>query len=364
MVNTPKPKFVMIGRGKFVHVIHTEAYDRKNAQCQVIRKAVVAGKIDYKKDKGLSAEAALALDGCTACGTEVVATSLISPDSKRAERADKRDDTLKRASGKKESLTEKTRKARKTVTKEEKPAKKAVVKVAKAPSKTKAGTRSTGSDTDSKAKALAMFMADNGWDTDITTDKATGHTVVNGLNGEQSIRAYFIDGKYDVSRHATINVGGWSGTLRGAHAVRRQVAKDLEDRDRPHPKPGAGRSGPRKSKADEPEVPEDESPEDAKRRVPFAIDAPDIEIIDAIKGKTVKWRNATSNTVQEAVVPSTVNGAGTKKAKHALIKITNHPTKPGRRILSFYGVEGMGEHGEVYGGERNVALDKIIRVVG
>src|SRR5688500_16514345 len=72
----PTPKFVMFGKGKFVHVIRTAKWDKKHAQCLVVRKNMVAGKINYKS-KGISPEAVLALDGCCNCGTEAVAARLV-----------------------------------------------------------------------------------------------------------------------------------------------------------------------------------------------------------------------------------------------------------------------------------------------
>jgi hypothetical protein len=350
-VAEPKAKFMFLGKGKFVHVVRTKAWDLKHSDCQQVRKGQVAGSF---KGKGMSAEAALALNGCGSCMTEETAKAVVksteTPEARKARTEDARNEVLDRASNKK------VHKAKHV--KEKKAPKEKVAKPdrPKGSSKTKAGTRSTGSDTMGKAEALKAFCNDNGWVSNIGEDKTTGHTVVKAVNGNMVIHAYFIDGKYDVARHATIEVGTWSGTLRGAHAVRRQVDKSLDKRDRPHPEPGKGRSGPKngkgKSKADE-VVPEDESPEDAAKRVPFSKDDDAIVIIDAVKGKVIKWRNGISGVIEEGWVPS--------KSKRTTI--TDHP-KTGKRILSFMNVDMVGEHGEVYGGERNVAVEKIIRVVG
>ena len=133
-----------------------------------------------------------------------------------------------------------------------------------------------------------------------------------------------------------------------------------EGRDRIHPEPGKGRTGPRK--AAEEEVPEDESPEDAAKRVPFLIDDDEAEVLDAVMGKTIRWRNGVSNKVDTANVPPAVRPSR-KTAKRDVIKITVHP-KTGRRMIEFLEFMGQDEHGEVYGPERVVALDKIVRVVG
>lgn len=357
MAKTPKPKFMMIGKGKYVHTFYTEAYDRKHSQCTQARKAIVAGKVNYKS-KGISPEAALTLDGCEACATHSVAEAQIDPEVKREAARDRRDEVLARARG----------------TKAKKKPKKidvAGTKTAKAKerktSMTKSGPRSTASRADgdptyTKAKMLADFATEHGWEAVIEKDDDTGHTYVRATRGDEVITAWYIDGKYDINRHAETRVGSWTGKLRGAHACRRQMAG--EGRDRIHPEPGKGRTGPRK-KTEADEVPEDESPEDAAKRLPFSADDPDVFIIDAIKGKTIRWRNGVSNSIEEAWLPSKAEAASTKKGKpgRSLIEITAHP-KTGRRMVSFLTVASVNDHGEVYGPERIVNLDKIVRVVG
>ncbi len=357
MAKTPKPKFMMIGKGKYVHTFYTKAYDLKHSQCTQARKAIVAGKIDYKH-KGISPEAALALDGCEACATRTVAEAQIDPKTKREAAKDRRDEVLARARGDKPKKS----KGKQAVSSKSETGDKPKPKKQ---SMTKSGPRSTASRADGdptqiKAKMLADFGAEHGWKTSIGEDKETGHTVVTATRGEEVITAWYIDGKYDINRHAETRVGEWTGKLRGAHACRRQMAG--EGRDRVHPEPGKGRTGPRK-KVEADEVPEDESPEDAAKRVPFNIDDPDIEIIDAIKGKTIRWRNGVSNSIEEGWLPSQPTKT-TKKGKEgrALISITAHP-KTGKRMVSFLSVAAVNEHGEVYGPERVVYLDKIVRVV-
>jgi hypothetical protein len=346
----PKNKFMMIGKGKVVHVVTTKANDLKNAgkgsQCQAVRSGWTAGRI---KGKGVSPEAALALDECKRCGSHVVATAEVkaseTPEQKRARSKEARDEVLERAKG-----------GKKKSVKASKPSKsKGKVKDTK-PSKTKAGVRSTASAKDgdpaeAKAKMLHEHALASGWKSTVTKDKKTGHVVVTATRGAETIMAWYIDGKYDINRHAEVRVGDWVGKLRGAHAARRQMS--LEGRDRPHPEPGKGRSGPRASKKDE-VVPEDESPEDAAKRVPFLLDDDDIAIIDEIAGKTIRWRNGVSKKTEEAIVPS--------KSKRT--RIDDHPKKPGRRILTFMEVVGNDSGREQFGPERSVALDAIVRVVG
>lgn len=346
MAKEPKPRFVVLGK-KYVHVVHDEAYDLKNTKCQTVKKAAGAGKIPAGS---LSAEAALALDGCPKCATAIVAERQLPASSKREDAKEKRDDVLKRAKG--ESLSDRAKKGRKVVDK----------KSPSAPAaRTKSGTRSTVSGTDDPAKAKAQLLVDfavvNGWEASLGKDNDTGHWVVHTFRGNLKITAWYIDGKYDINRHAVLESGNWKGTLRGAHAARRQMDASLDDRDRPHPQPGRGRSGPRKKVEDE-LPPDDESPEDAARRVPFLIDDDEATILDAIQGKVIKWRNGVNNSIQQAWLP-----AGPGNGKRPRIAIVDHP-KNGRRMVEFFEVAALGEHGEVYGPERSVRLDRIVRVVG
>jgi hypothetical protein len=354
-------KFMMLGKSKFVHVVRTKAQDLKakgGSECQQVRKYQVAGTIP--KGKGLSPEAAAALDPCPACeAADAIALAVkgsTTPEERKAAAADRAAEVRDRAAGKKPRKAAKAKK----VAKPKKETKAKTPKEPKKPSMTKSGPRSvvSGVEDGAKAKAelLAAFGDEHGWSSKLAKDKDTGHWVLTSKKGSETIHTYFIDGKYDVGRHAEIVVGDWSGKLRGAHAVRRQMS--MEGRDRPHPEPGKGRSGPRAKAKDAEVVPEDESPEDARRRVPFSMDDPEAEIIERIKGKTIKWRNGVSNSVEEAWLPGEWHGK-----KRDKIKIIDHP-KTGKRMLNFFTVESIGEHGENYGPERTVYLDKIVRVVG
>lgn len=368
MPKVPTPKFTVIGKGKFVHVIHTEKYDREKSGCQQVRKALVAGKINYKS-KGLSPEAALALEPCTNCGTSEVAKRMLPAESKRENAKDKRDDVLRRAKG--ESLSDRARKNRVTIAaetttkaKRDKPAKEAKPKPERKAAKTKAGTRSTGSGIEDKAlgkaQELVTFAEANGWSAEIVKDDDTGHWCVVATKDEKTINAWYIDGKYDINRHAEIVVGTWSGKLRGAHAARRQMDASLDDRDRPHPVPGRGRAVVKRSKAvattGEADEAKDESDDDMRKRVPFSLDDEDIVIIDALKGRKIFWRNTTSGALDDAMIPSSVGNG-----KRPFLSITTHP-KTGARMLDFLEVVDEAGGREVVGPERVVRLDKIIRV--
>jgi hypothetical protein len=349
-IDGPKPKFSTLGKSKYVHVFRTEAWDRKNAECNHVRRKMVAGTIDYKKNKGISPEAAASLDPCEHCDTAGVLKSLLTPAQIKKAGRERTDDTLNKVRDEQKKVSNKrghnlkSDKSKKPAERMSKPVKQQMVK---------SGPKSLGDDA-TKAQILADFAKEHGWKVEITEDKPGVKLVAK--RGKETITCWFEGGKYDIGRLGYITVEGsdWKGNLRAAHACRRQMSG--EGRDRPHPNPGLGRSAPR-SKREEPTPETEESPEDAHKRVPFSIDDDDLTIIDAIKGKTIRWRNGVSGLVEEALLPSKAEGH-----KRAKMVITTHPKK-GRRILSFFPVEEVGEHGEVYGGERNVALDKIVRVV-
>lgn len=345
-------RFTTLGKSKFVHVARTKAQDLKSkggSECQQVRKFQVANTVPKK---GLSPEAAAALEPCQSCNaTTHIITALKasqSPEDRKAAAADRTALVRERASGKKPRKAAKVKAVK--AEKAEKP---------KKTSMTKSGPRSvvSGAEDGAKAKAelLAAFGDEHGWKSKLLKDADTGHWVLVQSKGDAVINTYFIDGKYDVGRHAEIIVGEWNGKLRGAHAVRRQMS--LEGRDRPYPSPGKGRSVPHTSaKADEDSVPDDESPQDATRRVPFLIDDDASTIIEAVKGKVVRWRNGVSNGVEEARLSAEVKGK-----KRDRITITEHP-QTGKRMINFMTVVSMSDGAENYGPERSVYLDKIVRV--
>lgn len=368
MAKQLKFKYTTIGAGKVVHVITTKVADTKAAsdtpgsQCPAVRKAWIADKLKGTT-KGLSPEAASALDGCSRCGTTAIAEAEVKAnepaDVKRAKAEAERDDLLDRAKtgrAKGEPTKAEVKAAKKPVkTKPEPKSKGDKPKKDKAPSMTKSGPRSIGSG-EAKVAALVEFAIEAGWKA--KHEKDGDHTKVVATRGDELINVWFIDGKYDIARHAEIVVGSWVGKLRGAHAARRQMS--AEGRDRPHPSPGTGRSKMSKGKSggDEPDAPSDESPEDARKRVPFSLDDDEGTIIEAIKGKMIKWRNTTSGAVEEAWLPDKARGK-----KSSLIAVKDHP-KSGRRILEFLTVISVTGEGASYGPQRFVYLDKIIRVVG
>lgn len=361
-------KFTVIGKGKYVHAVLTKAHDLKKSECQALRKAVVADRIDYRKGKFLSPEAASALPMCTDCHVpELVAAYVDTPTKKREQRKQTSKETLERiAAGSQDKPKRKKTGAdygamldNKTLSKKEKDRRQSIkdgkpVKV----SPTKSGPRSIASGKDksasmNKAEQLAEFGKQHGWRSTFDTDE-DGRVTVIAVKDDMTIRAPFIDGKFDEVRWGSIEVGSWSGRLRAAHYTRRQMSMD----NPPYPRPGEGRSGPRTSRKAEDDPPADESPEDARKRVPFSMDDDDLVILHALQGTTIRWRNKIGNTVEEAKLP-----AEPGKGKRPAIAIKHHP-KSNKPMVTFFEVVEDGSEGEVFGPERTVALDRILRVAG
>lgn len=325
MAKKETPRFVMLGSSKYVHVVHHESYDKKNSRCKSVLKAASAGKVP---SGGMSPEAAEDIgEPCPKCDTATVLDE-VSADRRKQEAKDKFKDLMDEERQPKKKGKGKSK---------DKP---------KGERKTASGPRSSGD----KAAALVTFAEEHDWSAD-TSDAEPG-ILVTATKDDMVISCYFIDGKYDAGRPASISVGEWSGKLRGVHSCRRQIAGE----NPPHPKPGHGRKAvPRRSKV---EIEKDEESEvDATRNVPFALDDEIIVIIDAIKGKTIRWRNGTANCLMEARLPSKAKGK-----KRDKLAITTHP-KTQKRMVQFLEVVGENEDGESYGPERTVYLDRIVRVL-
>lgn len=336
-------RFVILGKSKYVHAVRTKAQDLKAAskdgsQCQQVRKYQVAGKVPKK---GMSREAASALDPCPNCDTAGVLAVTETPDEKRARRKAESDDLRQRIRDEQKPKGKKAKAA------------KPVGKGTKAKTPSAKPSLKGGDLARAKADTLAEFANEHGWSTDIGPRDDGPGIMLTATRGDETIECFFIEGRYDIDRHAVIKVGSWEGKLRGMHGCRRQMS--LEGRDRPHPNPGQGRSGPRsKPVADE----ETSTPEDDVKRLPFLMDDDDVTVLAHVLGKTIRWRNGVSGVIEEARVPSKV--AGKKRDK---VKLITHP-KTEKRMLNFLVVDSVGEHGEEYGVERTVYLDKIVRVVG
>lgn len=372
MANEPKAKFIPTKSGK-VHVFRSAKWDAENSKCAVVKRSLD----EWAGKKGISPEAALDLDPCEKCATSVVAKRVIeaakTPDQKRAESRDRSAATVRKA-----TETDAQRKRR-----EGKEAKAAIAKAktekkvadrgeavgarsrlveSRKTTMTKSGPRSVASAKDGdpgkqKAMMLIEFGNEHGWASALEEDGKTGWVVesvkdVDGVN--EVIHTWYVDGKYDINHHAEISVGSWVGKLRGAHGVRRQMAG--VGRDRPFPNPGSGRSS--GGKSDRASLKEEsvEEPDIEKEHagLPFDIwESDEALILDSVRGKTLRWRNSLNQQLMEATVPT--------NSKYT--KVTVHPKREAR-ILEFIEVVDfdIAHGGEVLGGIRSVALDRLVRV--
>lgn len=199
---------------------------------------------------------------------------------------------------------------------------------------TQAGPRSVGNTSKDKAEQLAEFATEHGWEAKVTS-KSKAATMTAKLEDEV-ITCNYIDGKYDLDKPAMLSKGGWSGILRGTHRVRKQMS--LEGSDRPIPHPGEGRKRSPKAEAG------DDDDREVERGVPWSADAEDVEIIKAVAGRVIEWRNRTSNAIESAEVPSKGH-----------LKIERHP-KSGDRMVVFSQI--------VYDDKRRAAAgpERIVRI--
>lgn len=372
-----KVKFLATKTGK-VHVVTTKARDAKESACSVVKQGHTKGQ--WKGKRSLSPDAALALDDCIKCHSHNVAHrekhAQKPPAQKRAEATAKRDESMAKASGKQtwyaaasgrgwttnpefalkddegnpvQSMLSRTKPKQKVrpITKVKKPGTR---KQRRSGSSLTARTsQGTAEGSEAKAKELAAFGDQAGWSCDINHLGTTEYEVV-AKRGDEIIHCYFVDGKYNRDRFSTVSVGTWSGRLRGVHGVRKQMAN--EGRDRPFPRPGQGRSALAKARRDDADDPDAERENEEADHLPFTHDAPDVEIIDAIAGRVIRWRNVTSGKTEHAEVPS----------KKARIMIADHP-KRDTRIVSFNQVVYDDNKRAGYGSERIVALDRMLRVL-
>lgn len=375
----PKPRLIATKAGS-VHVVTTERWDKENSTCRVVKRGWTQGT--WKGKRGVSPDAALAHEPCDACKSHTVARRIKresqSPEERRAESKDKRDQTLAKARGEQQWYVSRdhkgfttnpdmaakgddgepikgssgTSKKRPRATRGPTTVGGKVVKQGSASVKRSGRTMAarkgagTAEGSEGKARELVAYATEQGWEATVEPLEGTEY-VVTATKGKETVTCYFIDGKYNRDRHSTVAVGEWTGRLRGVHGCRKQIGN--AGSDRPFPDPGSGRSAVskrRKAEADEPD------PETEHVGLPFTMDAPDGEIIEAVRGHHLKWRNTLSDSVQAAEVPGKRGG----------IKLSTHP-KRDVRVLSFFEVVYDERKVAGLGGERNVAIDRIIRVV-
>jgi hypothetical protein len=210
--------------------------------------------------------------------------------------------------------------------------------------------------TTKKAKEHADLAREHGWDVNVTTNVRRGLTIIASKGDEICVLAYRENGIL-WNDEIQFKVPGRSVPMHNSGTWRRQVS--LPEGKRPVParpkrfsnrKPSVGISLSEVGNSDETE---DETEADViplnKSSLPFLKDADDAEIADAIKGQMLFWRNNMAAKVASARVPT--------KTRMIRFNLTKH----GRRFVSFPETE-FTKDGEMWGAERSVAIEDMLRV--
>lgn len=213
--------------------------------------------------------------------------------------------------------------------------------------------------TTKKAEEHAKLATEHGWSVNIEPNARRGLTVIATKGDEICVLAYRENGIL-WNDEIRFKVPGRSVPMHNSGTWRRQVT--LPEGQRPisaRPK----RFGRKRSavSVEQEESANAEPNEDGINgeviplnvsSLPFAKDDEDAIILDFIKGQTLYWRNNMMAKVVSARVPS----------KPRMIRFGVTGREPNqRRCVSFPETE-MSSDGEIYGAERTVAIDSMLRV--
>lgn len=210
-----------------------------------------------------------------------------------------------------------------------------------------------------KAKEHANIAEEHGWSVQVTANERRGLTVIASKGDEICVLAYRENGIL-WNDEIRFKVPGRSVPMHNSGTWRRQVS--LPEGQRPisaRPKRfgrkpklnGIERSESANSEPTEDEIDGDVIPLNVAS-LPFSKDDDDLIIVDAIKGMELFWRNNMMQKVVSARVPS--------KARMIRFGVTGREPNQ-RRCVSFPESE-MSKDGEIYGAERTVAIESMLRV--
>lgn len=210
-----------------------------------------------------------------------------------------------------------------------------------------------------KAKEHAKLAEDHGWSVQVTTNERRGLTVIASKGDEICVLAYRENGIL-WNDEIRFKVPGRSVPMHNSGTWRRQVS--LPEGQRPIParpkrfgrKPklnGIERTESANSEPTEEEIDGEVIPLNVAS-LPFSKDDDDLIIVDAIKGMELFWRNNMMQKVVSARVPT--------KARMIRFGVTGREPNQ-RRCVSFPESE-MSKDGEIYGAERTVAIESMLRV--
>lgn len=202
--------------------------------------------------------------------------------------------------------------------------------------------------TSAKAEEHAALAREHGWDVTIESNDKGGLTVI-AKKGDHSCVLTYRGGGYLHNSGIVAKFPGRVIPLHNSGTWRRQVS--LPEGKRPvsgWPLRPA-RTKERRDVTLNDVLDGSELIPINKSSLPFPIDAEDIEIIDAIKGHTLYWRNNMAAKVCSALVPG----------RTRLVRVSTSRT--GRRIVSFP-ESSVTKDGEQFGAERSVAVEDMLRV--
>lgn len=336
-----------------VHVVDRDPSDRGGTSCPTVGRMLNAGS--WKGQRSLKPEAALAGNDCTKCETHKTARREIrlnkahvrpTVPGRRPNTATNAAEIKADAKSRLAKHQSRTRLRHDSKTQE----------VNLKPKEPEAPIQDKGQRL---ADEHAKLAKDHGWIVEVqhVTDS---EWLVIARKGDEWVQAAWIDGKVDYPRVIAV-FPSYTFWLKNTTQWRRQVSlpdserpAKREPKNRPPRVPVASRSvlavDPGLNGAVVVEV-EGDGIKFNSTDLPFAKDAPDAEIIDLLRGHILHWRNNFASKIEKAEVPTVTR----------LIRISEHPTN-GRRIVSFPEVADYTKDGVVYGCERSVAIDQMIKV--
>lgn len=212
--------------------------------------------------------------------------------------------------------------------------------------------------TTQKAKEHVALAEQHGWTVQVTSNDRRGLTVIASRGDEICVLAYRENGIL-WNDEIVFKVPGRKVPMHNSGTWRRQVSLPEGQRPIPARPKKFGRKAAVKNTVavenaneaiDEGSVSEEELIPINKSSLPFPHDADDIVIIDHIRGRTLYWRNNMMAKVVSAQVPT----------KPRMIRF-GHTGRAQRRYVSFP-ESTMTADGEVYGAERSVAIEDMLRV--
>jgi hypothetical protein len=210
--------------------------------------------------------------------------------------------------------------------------------------------------TTKKAQEHADLAREYGWEVKITSNVRRGLTVIASKGDEICVLAYRENGVL-WNDEIRFKVPGRSVPMHNSGTWRRQVSLPEGKRPIPARPKRFGNKRPAgpisSSESANSEETEDENTAEViplnSSSLPFLKDDEDAIIADAIKGQVLYWRNNMMAKVVSARVPT--------KARMIRFSYTKH----GRRFVSFPETE-FTKDGEIWGAERSVAIEDMLRV--